>query len=203
MHFLFDKRAVEIHFYKRSNIMDNGASSYRRFLDGDQSGFDEIIKDYRVPLIYFINGFLNNIDESEDVAEEAFMELIVHPHRYSFRSSFKTYLFTIARNKAVDRVRREKKLSPLQIDDMELEDIERFDRDILKNENSQMLQSAMKKINPEYAVLLRLLYFEDMTSEQAGKILKKNKRQIANLTYRAKNSLRRAMEEEGFSYEEL
>lgn len=183
--------------------MDNGASSYRRFLDGDQSGFDEIIKDYRVPLIYFINGFLNNIDESEDVAEEAFMELIVHPRRYSFRSSFKTYLFTIARNKAVDRVRREKKLSPLQIDDMELEDIERFDRDILKNENSQMLQSAMKKINPEYAVLLRLLYFEDMTSEQAGKILKKNKRQIANLTYRAKNSLRRAMEEEGFSYEEL
>lgn len=183
--------------------MDNGASSYRRFLDGDQSGFDELIKDYRVPLIYFINGFLNNIDESEDVAEEAFMELIVHPHRYSFRSSFKTYLFTIARNKAVDRVRREKKLSSLQIDDMELEDIERFDRDILKNENSQMLQSAMKKINPEYAVLLRLLYFEDMTSEQAGKILKKNKRQIANLTYRAKNSLRRAMEEEGFSYEEL
>ena len=86
---------------------------------------------------------------------------------------------------------------------MELEDIERFDKDILKNENSQMLQSAMKKINPEYAVLLRLLYFEDMTNEQAGKILKKNKRQIANLTYRAKNSLRRAMEEEGFSYEEL
>ena len=183
--------------------MDNGASSYRRFLDGDQSGFDDLIKDYRVPLIYFINGFLNNIDESEDVAEEAFMELIVHPHRYSFRSSFKTYLFTIARNKAVDRVRREKKFSGAQIDDMELEDIERFDKDILKNENSQMLQSAMKKINPEYAVLLRLLYFEDMTNEQAGKILKKNKRQIANLTYRAKNSLRRAMEEEGFSYEEL
>ena len=183
--------------------MDNGASSYRRFLDGDQSGFDELIKDYRVPLIYFINGFLNNIDESEDVAEEAFMELIVHPHRYSFRSSFKTYLFTIARNKAVDRVRREKKFSGAQIDDMELEDIERFDKDIIKNENSQMLQSAMKKINPEYAVLLRLLYFEDMTNEQAGKILKKNKRQIANLTYRAKNSLRRAMEEEGFSYEEL
>ena len=183
--------------------MDNGASSYRRFLDGDQSGFDELIKDYRVPLIYFINGFLNNIDESEDVAEEAFMELIVHPHRYSFRSSFKTYLFTIARNKAVDRVRREKKFSCAQIDDMELEDIERFDKDIIKNENSQMLQSAMKKINPEYAVLLRLLYFEDMTSEQAGKILKKNKRQIANLTYRAKISLRRALEEEGFSYEEL
>ncbi|MBO5023282.1 MAG: RNA polymerase sigma factor [Clostridia bacterium] len=182
--------------------MDNGASSYRRFLDGDQSGFDELIINYRDSLIYFINGFLNNLDESEDVAEEAFMELIVHPHRYSFRSSFKTYLFTVARNKAVDRVRKEKKLSPAQIDDMELEDFSRLEHSILKDENAQMLRTAMEKINPEYAAILRLLYFEDMTSEQVGKILKKNKRQIANLTYRAKNSLRRTMEEEGFSYEE-
>lgn len=182
--------------------MDNGASSYRRFLDGDQSGFDELINAYRDSLIYFINGFLNNLDESEDVAEEAFMELIVHPHRYSFRSSFKTYLFSVARNKAVDRVRKEKKISPAQIDDMELEDLERIEKQIFKDENAVMLHKAMAKINPEYASLLRLLYFEEMTSEQAGKILKKNKRQIANLTYRAKNSLRRAMEEEGFSYEE-
>ena len=182
--------------------MDNGASSYRRFLHGDQSGIDELIINYRDSLIYFINGFLNNLDESEDVAEEAFMELIVHPHRYSFRSSFKTYLFTVARNKAVDRVRKEKKLSPAQIDDMELEDFLRLEHSILKDENAQMLRTAMEKINPEYAAILRLLYFEDMTSEQVGKILKKNKRQIANLTYRAKNSLRRTMEEEGFSYEE-
>lgn len=187
---------------QRRNIMDNGASSYRRFLDGDQSGFDELIIMYRDSLIYFINGFLNNLDESEDVAEEAFMELIVHPHRYSFRSSFKTYLFSVARNKAVDRVRREKKLSPSQIDDMELEDMERIEKNIFKDENSKMLHRAMEKINPEYASLLRLLYFEDMTGEQAAKVMKKSKRQIANLTYRAKNSLRRAMEEEGFSYEE-
>lgn len=182
--------------------MDNGASSYRRFLDGDQSGFDDLIGMYRDPLVYFINGFLNNIEESEDVAEEAFMELIVHPHRYSFRSSFKTYLFSIARNKAIDRVRKEKKMSNVPIEDMDIEDMERIEKELFKAENSQMLRSAMQKINPEYAALLCLLYFEDMTGEEAGKVLKKSKRQIANLTYREKNSLKRAMEEEGFSYEE-
>lgn len=181
--------------------MDNGASSYRRFLDGDQSGFDELIIAYREPLICFINGLLNNLSESEDVAEEAFMELIVHPHRYSFRSSFKTYLFSIARNKAVDKIRREKRYSSAQIDDMELEDKEKIEQIIFKEENSQMLRRAIARINPEYAALLRLLFFEDMTSDQAAKILKKSKRQIANLTYRAKISLRRALEEEGFSYE--
>ena len=50
--------------------MDNGESSYRRFLDGDTSGFDELIEMYREPLMRFINGFLHNLSESEDVAED-------------------------------------------------------------------------------------------------------------------------------------
>ena len=86
--------------------MDNGESSYRRFLDGDTGGFDELVNMYHDALIYFINGFLFDITESEDVAEDTFMELIVHPKRFSFRSSLKTYIFQIARNKAIDRVRR-------------------------------------------------------------------------------------------------
>ncbi|MGN1096071.1 MAG: RNA polymerase sigma factor [Eubacteriales bacterium] len=182
--------------------MDNGASSYRRFLDGDQSGFDELIEMYHDSLIYFINGFVNNITESEDIAEEAFMELIVHPRRYSFRSSFKTYLFSVARNKAVDRVRKDMRMSSCAIEDIDIEDTERIEQSVLKDERAHALHHAMDKINPEYAALLRLIYFEDMTQDEAAKVLKKSKRQMANLIYRAKGSLKRAMEEEGFSYEE-
>ena len=35
--------------------MDNGASSYRRFLDGDESAFDDIMKDLFDNLVFFIN----------------------------------------------------------------------------------------------------------------------------------------------------
>ncbi len=183
--------------------MDNGESSYRRFLDGDPSGFDELVVMYREPLILFINGFLHNLAESEDVAAEAFMELIVHPKRYSFRSSLKTYLFSVAKNKAVDRVRREMRFSShIMPEDFEKEDSARVEEHIFRKENANMLSRAMEKIHSEYAAVLRLVYLEDMTCEEAGKVLGKNKRQMANLLYRAKNSLRRAMEEEGFIYEE-
>lgn len=182
--------------------MDNGESSYRRFLDGDTGGFDELVNMYHDALIYFINGFLFDITESEDVAEDTFMELIVHPKRFSFRSSLKTYIFQIARNKAIDRVRKRKRISSTPIDETDIEDTESIENSVLKDERSKMLHIALGKINEEYATLLRLVYFEDMTAEEAGRVLKKNKRQIANLMYRAKGSLKRAMEEEGFSYEE-
>ena len=181
--------------------MDNGASSYRRFLDGDKSAFDELIETYREPLIAFINGFLHNPDESEDVAEDAFMELIIHPKRYSFRSSFKTYLFTVARNKAIDRIRKEMRYSRSPIEELDMDDGIYTEDVIFRKENEAIVNRAIEKINPEYAVVLRLIYFEDMTGEEAGKVLGKSKRQMANLTYRAKLSLKKSLEEEGFKYE--
>ena len=41
--------------------MDNGASSYRRFLDGDNKGLSEIVRDYKDGLMLYLNGFVNNI----------------------------------------------------------------------------------------------------------------------------------------------
>ena len=38
--------------------MDNGASSYRRFLEGDDNGIVEIIRDYKDGLIFFLNRYL-------------------------------------------------------------------------------------------------------------------------------------------------
>lgn len=56
---------------ERSKSMDNGASSYRRFRDeGDESGLAEIIRDYRDGLIFYLNGFVNNIQVAEELAED-------------------------------------------------------------------------------------------------------------------------------------
>ena len=38
--------------------MDNGASSYRRFLDGDDKGLAEIVRNYSDGLILYLNGSL-------------------------------------------------------------------------------------------------------------------------------------------------
>ena len=45
--------------------MDNGASSYRRFLEGDESGFVEIVRDYKDGLIFYLNRIIRSCIFSE------------------------------------------------------------------------------------------------------------------------------------------
>lgn len=52
--------------------MDNGASSYRRFLDGDESAFNEIMEELFRSLVFFINGYVHDIHAAEDIASTPF-----------------------------------------------------------------------------------------------------------------------------------
>ncbi len=46
--------------------MDNDASSYRRFLNGDDDGIVEIIKDYKDGLMLYLNTYVKNIHNKSD-----------------------------------------------------------------------------------------------------------------------------------------
>ena len=179
--------------------MDNGASSYRRFINGDENGLNEIVEMYGDNLLFFINSFVKNIYLAEDIMEDTFMELIVHKHFFRGESSFKTYLFRIGRNKALNAIKKNKVLISLET---EVEDNTKLEDFVIKNEKNRHIKNALTRINGMYAQVLHLLYFEDMSYEEIGKVLKKTTKQVKNLAYRARNSLKEILEKEGFSYEE-
>ena len=68
--------------------MDIGASSYLRYLDGDDTGLIEIIRDYKDGLTLYINGYVDNIFTAEDLMEDVFFKLAAKKPRFSGRSSF-------------------------------------------------------------------------------------------------------------------
>ena len=55
--------------------MDRGAASYQRFIDGDNSGLVELVETYNDSIVFYINGFVNNVFVSEDIAADTFTEL--------------------------------------------------------------------------------------------------------------------------------
>lgn len=70
--------------------MDNGASSYRRFLEGDKDALTEIIREYRDGIVLYVNNFVDNICAAEEIAEDVFVKLYVNKPKFSGKSSFKT-----------------------------------------------------------------------------------------------------------------
>ena len=88
--------------------MDNGACSYRRFLDGDESAFDDIMEELFRSLVFFIDRYVHDIHTAEDIAIDSFSDLVVHRHRYNFKVTLKTYLFMLGRSRALDYIKHQR-----------------------------------------------------------------------------------------------
>lgn len=185
--------------------MDNGACSYRRFLDGDDKGITEIVGDYKDGLILYLNGYVNNIFIAEELTEDTFFRLITKKPRYSGKSAFKSWLYAIGRNVAVDYIRHNSKQLNIPVEDMEnyLREEQSLEQSYIKEERKILVHKALSELSADYRTVLWLVYFEGFSNKEATTVLKKNERQIKNLLYRAKRSLKSKLEKEGFIYEEL
>jgi len=185
--------------------MDNGASSYRRFLNGDDEGLAELVRDYKDGLMLYLNGFVNNLSVAEELMEETFFKLITKRPRFDGKHSFKTWLYTVGRNLAIDHIRHSAKLSDVPLEELEnyLKDEADLEKMYLVEERKIAVHRALKNLHTEYGQVLWLTYFEGFSNEEAGTVMKKNARQMKNLLYRAKIALKAELEKEGFVYEEL
>ena len=179
--------------------MGNGESSYRRYLDGDEAAFDDILRLYRDSLTFFINRFVHDLDAAEDLAIDTFMYLIVHRYRYHFHTSLKTYLFMIGRSRALDYLKHRSKFTMVELSDAERELPQEISLEelILLDERRQMVNRAIAQLPLEMQTAVHLVYFEDLTYEDAAKIMKKSRKQVANLLYRAKDKLRTILGKDG------
>lgn len=182
--------------------MDDGAACYRRFLEGDESGFSELVAAYGGKLIFFINRFIGNLSVAEDLMEDTFCDLIVCKNRWKGNSLFKTYLFAVARHKALDYLRRRPRQAGISLEEAHLAQEETLEAQVIADERGEQVNAALNNLLPDYRAVLHLIYFEEMSYEQAGAVLRKTPKQIKNLAYRARQALKNTMEEEGFIYEE-
>ena len=185
--------------------MDNGEYNYRRFLNGDDEGLTLIIKDFKDGLILYLNSYVNNIYIAEELMEETFFKIAVKKPKFLGRSSFKTWLYTVGRNVAIDYLRHNSKFSISAIDDMEnyIKDETDLENMYINNERKIAVHKALSSLKPEYREVLWLVYFEEFSNKEVALLMNKSKRQIENLVFRAKQSLKSTLDKEGLVYQEI
>ena len=84
----------------------------RQILEGDIESFRFVLERYEKPVIRMIRNIINNQEFCQDIAQDVF--LTAYRKLASFdpaRSSFSTWLFTIARNKSINALKKKKAVS--------------------------------------------------------------------------------------------
>lgn len=172
--------------------MDNGASSYRRFLDGDEGAFDEIMDALFYSLVFFVERYVHDFHAAEDIAMDAFSDLIVHRHRYNFKVTLKTYLFMIGRSRALNYLKHRKIISFTELSDAHgmADDEKTPEEHVLSDERRRAVNAVVSKLPADMSTVIHLVCFEEMTYDEAAKVMKKSRKQVDNLLYRAKKELR-------------
>ena len=155
---------------------------YRRYLDGDESGLKELIGQYGDSLTLYINGYVHDVHEAEELMIEVF-----------------AYLYKSARNMALRHKSRKHPCFSFEDMDKEPESETLIEEVIKTKERNRLLHLCMEQLNDEYREALYLVYFEEMSYSQAGQIMGKSIKQITNMVYRGKQSLRGLLEREGIT----
>ena len=177
--------------------MDKAAASYRRYLEGDRDALNEVMEELFFPLIFFVNRYVRDVPTAEDLAMDAVTELLLHPRRYDFRVSLKTYLFLLGKSKALSWLRRQRRRGDEPLSEELSADEQELEERVLADQRSLVLNAALERLPQEQRMAIHLVYFEELSYEETGKIMKKSRKQVDNLLYQAKKQLRIILGEEG------
>ena len=188
----------------KEDHMDSGAKNYRRFLDGDNDAFTDLVREFWDGLALYLSKFVESFAVAEEIAEEAFIKIYVDKPKFSGKSSFKTWLYAIGRYTANHYIRKKSNLSEPSIDDFyDISDGEDIEKRHIRSDEKRIIHQAMDKLNDDYKRVLYLIYFEGFSTSETAEIMKKTERQIYNLVFRSKEKLRKILIEEGFEYEDI
>jgi len=162
-------------------------------VEGNTESFRLLVQRYEKPIIKMIANLINDRHICEDVAQEVF--LAAYKKLPSFdpaRSSFSTWLFTIARNKSINAIK--KRRIPSTGNPPENPDFSEPADSLIRDELFIELDKAMKSLSPGHRRALVLAEFENLPYEQIAQIEGVRVGTIKSRINRAKHRLRSALD---------
>lgn len=128
----------------------------RQVLSGKHEYYAHLVERYQKPLIYFLRGILHDDEEILDCTQEAFLAAYRNLWKYSPVHTFRAWLYAIARNKAIDLLRKKKKEVPVPLNENFVDDQEGPEEAWLAKERAAQVQEVLNELPAHYRQVLYL-----------------------------------------------
>ncbi len=181
---------------------DPDAALMLRARRGDRAAFTELVEKYKQPVMNFVFRTLRDEAESEDLAQNVFLQAYKSRARYKQTAKFSTWLFTIARNLCLNEIRRRSRHPAESLEEAhaEHEDQPRQqfeDRQVISAPDKLLHGELEKKIEEALAELpenqrsaILLCRQEDLSYDEIARILKCSLSATKSLIHRGRETLK-------------
>lgn len=169
-------------------------------LDGQTAAFGDLVRKYQDRLFNGMVYMLRNEAEAEDVVQDAFILALTRLETFHGKSAFFTWLYRIAYNVAVSRIRRRKPTISLAANDddsrpMDFEgNAPAPDERMSRSEDISQLQNAMGRLSEEHRAVLVLREMEQLDYEAISEILELPIGTVRSRIHRAREQLKQQLE---------
>ena len=156
--------------------MDKKTDEYyiREILKGDTGSFSQIVDKYSHLAFSLSMKILNQREDAEEVAQDAFIKAYNSLSSFQRGSTFKTWFFRIVYNTSLSRLRTHKnteiKLADVKISDFEIQATESAVDQLNKEDRHKYLQAGLNKLEPDEQALLKLYYYDDFSMDEISVI---------------------------------
>lgn len=151
---------------------------------------------------------VRNREQAEDLVQEVYIRVFKSYHRFEGKSSEKTWLFSIAKNVAIDHFRKQKGwkqwiLTSFDGATVQVKDYEPLPEEItLQREELQVMYRCLKYCTIDQRMVLVMRYLQDLTIAETASVLQWTESKVKTTQHRALKALKKYMEElakkEGF-----
>ncbi|HUJ80369.1 MAG TPA: sigma-70 family RNA polymerase sigma factor [Candidatus Acidoferrales bacterium] len=167
---------------------------------GNDASFEHLLQRYRTPLVNFLYRMVRDSATAEDLAQEVFLRVYRARHGYEASAKFTTWLFRIATNLALNRIRdsryrqMEVSLDVRAEDDqpvMELPARElRVDQILIERDRTVIIRRAVEALPEKQRIAVLLHKYEEMDYCEIAKVLECSESALKSLLFRAYETLR-------------
>jgi len=176
----------------------------RLALKGDQRAFAEIVDLYKDKLYHLAYRMSGNRQEAEDVVQETFLRVFRSLDRYDANQKFSTWIYRIATNLCIDRLRKRRAVYSLDAESPDRDGLDGYamlpsddrtpESELLLSETQRLIHEAIATLPVKYKSVMILRYLQDLSLQEISDVLDMPVTTIKTRVHRGREFLRKKLE---------
>jgi len=171
---------------------------------GDRGAFSELVRRYHERVFNTVYALVGDLDDADDLAQEAFLKAYRSLHRFQSKSSFYTWLYRISINTCLDWMKCRNRRGDVSLERGQWQKAdetsrafrrpEASDGRVLRRELRTMLEQSLSALPLEFRIAVVMREIDGLSYEEIGRVMGCSVGTVKSRLFRARTQIRRFLE---------